>query len=172
MAVEPNPYDRPDLLDLRKNQGDPIVIYLIVRKSLGMDVGKIAVQVGHGVGMLMGRFWQLSEQELEGAEELPEKESMKWQITSEWLATSYRKIAVEAKDKDWEKIKEVTDVFLVKDAGLTEVAPGSETLMVTWPMRKSEAPKVIQRLQALKTRLPGVLSESGSEERSGKGEVD
>lgn len=153
MPIEPNPYDRPDLLE---NQGDPLVLYIIVRKSLNMDVGKIAAQVGHGVGMLMGRFWQLSEEELEGTEELPEKESLKWQITSEWLATSYRKIAVEANDKDWEKIKEQLPVFLVKDAGLTEVDPGSETVLVTWPMKKSEAPKVIQRLQALKSRLPGV----------------
>jgi len=151
VPIEPNPFDRPDLLDLRKNQGDPIVIYLIVRKSLNMDVGKIAVQVGHGVGMLMGRYRELHHREVY----VPTSD-WKCQITAEWLATSYRKIAVVANDKDWEKIKEQIDVFLVKDAGLTEVEPGSETVLVTWPMRKSTAPKLLQRLQSLKTRIPGV----------------
>lgn len=170
MPVEPNPYDRPDLLDLRKNQGDPIVVYIIVRKSLNMDVGKIAAQVGHGVGMLMGRY---SEFEVVAHQtNLTDEEFPKWRITTEWLATSYRKIALEANDKDWEKIKDQVDVFLVKDAGLTEVASGSETVLVTWPMKKSDAPKIIQRLQTLKTRLPGVPNGSGSEERSGKSEVD
>lgn len=153
MPIEPNPYDRPDLLDLRKNQGDPIVIYLIVRKSLDMDIGKIAAQVGHGVMMLGGRYNHLS---CVPKSELSEEELAKVRITTEWLETSYRKIAVVANDKDWEKIKDQLSVFLVKDAGLTEVEPGSETLMVTWPMKKSDAPKVIQRLQTLKTRLPGV----------------
>jgi peptidyl-tRNA hydrolase len=158
MPIEPNPFDRPDLLELRKNQGDPIVIYLIVRKSLGMDVGKIAVQVGHGVGMLMGRYAEF--EVVAHQTKLTDEEYPKWSITSEWLKTSYTKIAVVANDKDWEKIKEQLPVFLVKDAGLTEVAPGSETVLVTWPMKKSEAPKIIRRLQALKSRLPGVSEES------------
>jgi len=158
MPIEPNPYDRPDLLDLRKNQGDPIVLYIIVRKSLGMDVGKIAAQVGHGVGMLLGRYHVLADgldHDL-WAKDFIEEATRKVLITSEWLKTSYRKVVLEANDKDWERLKEQLDVFLVKDAGLTEVDPGSETVLIPWPMKKSEAPKIIQRLQVLKTRVPGV----------------
>lgn len=166
VPIEPNPYDRPDLLDLRKNQGDPIVIYLIVRKSLNMDIGKIAAQVGHGVMMLSGRYHQIGGEITTLAVrrgEVPDELRQKYAITTQWLETSYRKIAVVANDKDWEKIKDQLPVFLVKDAGLTEVDPGSETVLITWPMKKSEAPKVIQRLQALKTRLPGVTTEGNTE---------
>lgn len=37
-----------------------------------------------------------------------------------------------------------------KDAGLTEVDPGTETVMALWPMRKSERPPLVKRLQTLK----------------------
>jgi PTH2 family peptidyl-tRNA hydrolase len=156
MPIEPNPYDRPDLLDLRKNQGDPIVLYIIVRKSLGMDVGKIAAQVGHGVGMLLGRYHDFESLQMVIDREYLVANRWKIDITKEWLASSYRKVVLEANDKDWERLKEQLDVFLVKDAGLTEVDPGSETVLIPWPMKKSEAPKIIQRLQVLKTRVPGV----------------
>jgi PTH2 family peptidyl-tRNA hydrolase len=156
MPIEQNPYDRPDLLDLRKNQEDPLVLYIIVRKSLGMDVGKIAAQVGHGVGMLMGRFSELERKVESRSLAFTHPDYSKWETTTRWLQTSYRKVVLEANDKDWEKIKDLLDVFLVKDAGLTEVEPGSETILIPWPMKKSEALKIIQRLQVLKTRVPGV----------------
>ena len=38
----------------------------------------------------------------------------------------------------------------VRDAGLTEVEPNSETVLVTWPIRRSEYPKILKRLQTLK----------------------
>lgn len=60
-------------------------------------------------------------------------------VTEEWLATSYRKVVLRADDKEWERLKAELWCFLVRDAGLTEVESGSETVLVLWPMRKSEA---------------------------------
>jgi peptidyl-tRNA hydrolase len=151
MPIEPNPYDRPDLLDLRKDQEDPLVLYLIVRESLNMGAGKIAAQIAHGMGMFDGRFAYMVECiESESQPEIPEAWRAKVDITKEWLATSYRKVVLKADDKEWEKVKAELPVFLVKDAGLTEVASGSETVLITWPMKKSLVPKCIKRLQVLK----------------------
>jgi len=145
MPVEPNPYDRMDLLDLRKGQDDPIYLYYVVRKSVPMTPGKFATQIGHATGMLFGRYYELIAQ-VQGTEE----EDRKVWNTREWLASSYRKATLVADDKEWEKLKEQLWCFVVKDAGLTEVDPGTETVMALWPMRKSEVPKLVKRLQTLK----------------------
>ena len=42
----------PEAIVARKDQEDPIVMYLIVRESLNMSIGKTAAQVGHAVQML------------------------------------------------------------------------------------------------------------------------
>jgi PTH2 family peptidyl-tRNA hydrolase len=151
MPIEPNPYDRPDLLDLRKGQEDPIILYIVVRESLNMGSGKIGAQIGHGVGMFVGRYHELADglDHQLWAKDFVEEATRKVLITHDWLHSSYRKAVLKADDKEWEKLKQELDVFLVKDAGLTEVDPGSETVLVLWPMRKSERPKLVKRLQAL-----------------------
>lgn len=159
MPVEPNPYDSPALVELRKSQGDPLVCYIVVRESLGMSPGKIASQVGHGVQMLMLRYARLEMSDIENTGRYPGDDArndpidvlvQKVQVTRHWIETSYRKIVLRADDKEWEKLKEQLWCFVVRDAGLTEVASGSETVLVLWPMRKSEVPKLVKRLQVLK----------------------
>lgn len=61
MPIEPNPSDSPELIDLRKGQDDPLILYIIVRESLAMSPGKIASQAAHGVQMftLQGSSVQL-----------------------------------------------------------------------------------------------------------------
>lgn len=150
MPVEPNQFDDEQLAEIRKNQPDPIVHYLIVRKSLGMGAGKIPAQCSHATKMLMLRYHSI----LKDYPSLSLTEMHTYDpllnITEEWINTSFRTVVLVADDKQWEKIKEEVRVFLVKDAGLTEVAAGSETVLSTWPMYKSQAPKIIQKLQTLK----------------------
>ena len=69
----------------------------------------------------------------------------------EWLNSSFRKVVLRAKDKEWDKIKEACpNHVVVVDAGLTEIPAGSETVIGLWTMHKSERPKIIQKLQVLK----------------------
>lgn len=151
MPIEPNPSDTPELIDLRKGQDDPLMLYIIVRESLGMSPGKIASQVAHGVQMFTLRFKDLQFTYMEGTgKELSDEELRKVFVTEEWLASSYRKVVLRADDKEWERLKAELWCFLVRDAGLTEVESGSETVLVLWPMLKSEAPRVVRRLQVLK----------------------
>jgi len=149
------------LSDPTINQADPIVMYLIVRESLDMGMGKTAAQCAHASQMLMMKYmrsvWDHTGDVIDGnLVPAPEKLIM----FKNWLNTSYRKVVLRANEKDWAMLKVLTtsdlidsqfsDYVLVIDAGLTEIAPNSETVIGLWPMRKSEVPKSIKRLQVLK----------------------
>ena len=136
----------------RRDQEDPIVMYLIVRESLGMSMGKTAAQCAHASQMLQLRFNELEMEDL--AYKLNRVDFLRKEIFQEWIETSFRKVVLKADDKEWRKVKgsfvEGVTRITVVDAGLTEIAAGSETVIGLWPMRKSEVPKVIKRLQVLK----------------------
>lgn len=136
----------------RADQADPIVMYLIVRESLGMGVGKSCAQCAHASQMLLIKRVALEKAIMAHSQTLFIRPSdTRLTIFDEWLDTSFRKVVLRASDKEWEKVKaEFPDHVLVVDAGLTEIAAGSETVIGLWPMRKSEVPKVVKKLQVLK----------------------
>lgn len=157
-------HNSPEEIAKRANQEDPIVMYLIVRESLGMGMGKTAAQCAHAAQMLQLQFGKLDER-LNELEELDStfgalnpnetvewsKEQPRWHMFNEWLESSFRKVVLKADEKEWVKLKEWPNKVVVVDAGLTEIAAGSETVIGYWPMLKSEAQKtLIKRLQALK----------------------
>jgi peptidyl-tRNA hydrolase len=133
---------------------DPLVMYLIVRESLNMGAGKVGAQCGHAVQLIMLEWLKLQKFAIEfGYKNINEKESIQYANFNDWIDRktngSFRKVVLRANDKEWEKIKNELDHVLVTDAGLTEVAAGSETVIVLWPIRKSERPSIIKRLQVL-----------------------
>lgn len=148
----------------RANQDDPIVMYLIVRESLGMSPGKIGAQCGHAAQMLLLQYfreqqeWESSFDPVYGPSQedfdlVSEETKSRWVVFDKWLNSSFRKVVLRADDKEWAKIKvEISKINcqIVIDAGLTEIAAGSETVIGLWPMRKSERPKLIKKLQVLK----------------------
>lgn len=155
--------NEPEAIAKRSAQEDPIVMYLIVRESLGMGMGKTAAQCAHASQMLLLKHIALEKElvNLEGVEEnfgpLTKDEEIYWDANQpkyfvflSWLDTSFRKVVLRADDKEWVKLKEIPNHVLVVDAGLTEIAAGSETVIGFWPMHKSEVPKLIKKLQALK----------------------
>jgi peptidyl-tRNA hydrolase len=148
-------HNSPEAIEARKNQIDPLAMYLVVRESLGMGAGKIPAQIGHAVGMLYEKKDDLSLQLLCGKGWHTDQDSIDYDTWVAWKNTSYRKIVLKADDKEWEKLRawatESGKKFvLVVDAGLTEIAPNSETVFGFFPMYKSMAPKEISKLQALK----------------------
>lgn len=148
MPVEHNPFDDPRLAQVRAEQQDPIVQYYIVRKDVPMSIGKVCAQIAHGAQMFLSEYYNMKRNMCKpfGGRSL-----ILTQITEKWMAGSFRKVVLGAKKKDWEKIKKELEVFVVRDAGLTEVESGTETVIVTWPMKKSKQPKVLTKLQLLKT---------------------
>ena len=149
MSVEPNPFDDERLIQIRESQEDPIVQYYIVRTDVPMTIGKVCAQIAHGAQMFAYRFMNLKEQ---GSLD------SKIELTDKWINGSFRKVVLGGKAKDFERIKKELDVFLVRDAGLTEVEPGTETVIVTWPLLKSSQPKFLQRLRVLNVLNTNVLT--------------
>lgn len=149
----------------RANQEDPIVMYLIVRESLKMSIGKTAAQCAHASQMLQLQYSELG-YEIESHlplhhestafdwNSIPQVLKDKSDIFHRWLESSFRKVVLKADDKEWEKVKaafpDKYQKIVVVDAGLTEIATGSETVIGLWPIHKSQAPKIVSRLQTLK----------------------
>lgn len=143
MPIELNPFDDDRLAKIRAGQTDPIVQYFIVRKDISMSIGKIGSQIAHGAEMFVFKYESIRNNVL------IEPYSSFVKITKQWFDGSFRKVVLGGKKKDFDKIIKELNVFLVRDAGLTEVEPNSETVIVTWPMLKSTAPKCISKLQVL-----------------------
>ena len=138
-------------------QEDPIVMYLIVRESLGMSIGKVGVQCGHAVQLLMLKREEiLSKLDFIGSvhsESIMQKYFAQMCLFNTWLNSGYRKVTLRASEKDWIKLKEIfteNERIIVVDLGLTELAPMTETIIGLLPMRKSERPKLLTKLQTLK----------------------
>ena len=142
-------YANPESVLARKNQEDPWIMYLIVRESLKMSPGKIAAQVGHGVGIIYNHYSHLKDVRSGAIGERWLHLQSKIGHFDSWQNQSFRKIVLRASDKEWEKLKRQLECFLVADAGLTEVEAGSETVIALWPMLKSSAPPLVKRLQTL-----------------------
>lgn len=122
---------------------DRVYMYLVANTSLDMSGSKIGIQIGHGLQLFM--------QQIAGPMSLPVFGHLAYEARiKEWLATRYGKILLGADAKEFEKAKELQETHVtVVDDGHTEVAPGSETLLVFYPMRKSERPALLKRLRLL-----------------------
>lgn len=160
-------HETPEAIQARAEQTNPIVMYLVVRESLGMGMGKTAAQCAHASQMLTLDYFEMKEESRKLQKKITEvhagltssiieeyaKLAPYLSIMGEWLKSSFRKVVLSADDKEWAKIKEEfkdENMVLVIDAGLTEVVAGSETCIGLWPMRKSQVPKLVKRLQTLK----------------------
>lgn len=108
-----------------------LVEYLIVNKDLieqyNMSPGKVAAQVGHVV------------EEIALAKQHDE-------IYKQWKSGSKTKIVLKAKEKELLKLIEA-GAFYQRDNGLTEVPPGSLTVVGFPPADKAEMQKYVKRLR-------------------------
>lgn len=128
------------------NELDEYVMYLIVRSSLNMSVGKCSAQVGHAVGQILQYYWRnqnLNDRAV-SSEDLDRIEAME-----RWLDSSYAKIVKRADEIDFPKVKKMFPEFVITDLGRTEIPAGTETVIGLFPMLKSRTPKLIKRLRLL-----------------------
>jgi peptidyl-tRNA hydrolase len=151
--------------DLIKGDPNALVMYLVVREGINISRGKFGAQIGHAVCSMTMRYHQLDKQ-LDGffsahcpGEECSHREPpadllLKVADFQAWYNKSgQRKIVKTADDKEWAKLKaefEGKEIEVIADAGLSELEPGTETCLALWPMRKCDAPKIVQRLQVMK----------------------
>lgn len=148
-------HNSPAAIAARANQEDPLVMYLIVRESINMTRGKLSAQSAHAGQMIMLDYFGLIDPNSRDPRLLSsskEELDAKVKLFHDWLNSSFRKVSLTADEKEWVKVKEAMsgNMIVVVDAGLTELAPNTETVIGLWPMLKSQRPKIIKKLQALK----------------------
>lgn len=119
------------------DKSNELIQYYIVNKDLNMSIGKTSAQVGHVVRRISD--WINTN--------ASEKELDKY---NKWVTEfSEKKIILEAHEKTLEKLVD-KGFFYVKDNGLTEIAPGSLTVVGLGIMTREEARPLVKRLQTLK----------------------
>jgi peptidyl-tRNA hydrolase len=130
------------LLKKRKVMERP-VMYILANKGLGMSAGKLAAQVGHGVGRSLLH-------EVKRAND----------VTTEYLAKGETKIVLECRDTEHLLMAERylnehgIKTFLVIDEGRTEIPAHSPTVLATEIVDK-EDPNVRFALGDFKTYKDG-----------------
>jgi peptidyl-tRNA hydrolase len=127
---------------------DPLNVYLIVNKDLGMSIGKVGAQCGHAIQYLIEYYNAKTGSYLIDIDKSNidiHNRMMGWKIDSR-----IGKIVLGADTKEFNKLEEEYDPIVVVDAGLTEIAPKSKTVICLYPMFKDERSKTLKRLQLLK----------------------
>jgi peptidyl-tRNA hydrolase len=135
---------------------NPIVLYIVARESLGMSAGKLAAQVGHVVQRLLFRYFMIqvlcAKKQLAELHLVSDEEAKNVQLLLEWSEHASTKIVKAASEKEWAALKDEfgKHLFIVKDAGKTELQPDTETVACIWPVRLADVPKSIWRLSNYK----------------------
>lgn len=128
------------------------VMYLVVRKSLNLSIGKTAAQVGHSVDMICQKYEAMKRLESLPEEQLKEAlgpDYEKYQRFLAWREDGRTKIVLAANEEEWLSLKEIPNTFVVRDAGRTEIESGTETVIGFWPILKAAAPEEIRNLKTL-----------------------
>lgn len=154
MSEIENSLNDPESQEKRWNQEDPLVMYLVVNRTLEMSMGKTAAQVGHGVGLVYEYYHKLKMNEndfnrCDIAQGVEQKEELFLKTFEDWKNNSFRKVVLSANEKQFKKIKETLQCWVVVDAGFTEIPTGSETVLALAPMRKSEQPRILRKMMTL-----------------------
>lgn len=142
---------------------DKLVMYLIVRESLNMSIGKTAAQVAHAAQKLQAEYQNLINKaesylpylhncSAEDFSKIPRELLDRIEIFEKWFDNSAAKIVLKANEKEWLQLKEEfkDSMVLIIDAGLTELTPNTETVMGLWPTYKFQISKSVKKLQTLK----------------------
>ena len=121
---------------------DPIVMYIVVRRSLNLSAGKVGGQCGHAVHYFLTSYYE-SDQETE--------DPPAYALATEWLKSpDHTKVILGATDEEFEQVKqEALKRHVVTDLGRTQVAPNTQTCLGIWPMRKSARSPLLAGLKPL-----------------------
>lgn len=111
------------------NDKKQIVMYILVNKDLKMGAGKIAAQVGHVVGIIV-------EEILKKAYDTTTSESLEdYDYYERWTKNNmYKKVTLKATEEELRNfIKTEKKCRCIVDAGLTQIAPNSLTVVGFFP---------------------------------------
>ena len=112
-------------------------MYVIVRKDLDMGKGKLCAQTGHGFVESYKIY----------KKEFPE-------YVKKWESLGSAKIVLKVNDLEellerYEKIKKELPCVLIRDAGKTQIEPGTITCVAFGPVPEKIAEKYVKDLKLL-----------------------
>jgi PTH2 family peptidyl-tRNA hydrolase len=102
---------------------EEIVMYILINKSLKMSPGKVAAQVGHGVGKIY--------------ENLDSQSELTKVLFDNWKNKSYTKITLKSTLDEMIEISKLFPSVLIMDEGRTQIEP-SNTVLCVYPVTKNE----------------------------------
>jgi PTH2 family peptidyl-tRNA hydrolase len=121
-----------------EDEDEELKMVMVVRMDLKMGKGKIAAQCSHAC---LGAY-------IRASRERPE-------VVSKWYSNGAAKVVVQCKSGeellDFEKraFENKVNYYLVRDAGRTQIAPGSHTVLAVGPDRVSNVNSITGELKLL-----------------------
>lgn len=134
----------------RLTTGESVAMTLVVRKDLKMGTGKIAAQCAHAAVASVEEMIALQRQQQSAAVKHP------WvQWYEAWHVSGCTKVALRCEDEE-EMMRVARDAkansipyYIIRDAGRTQIAAGSKTVVAVGPAPKSIVDKVTGNLRLL-----------------------
>ena len=134
--------------------------YIIIRMDLGMSPGKLAAQASHSS---MGVFFEKMSSEVVANNRNIQTEKDEFMLYSffanedehRWIENGFTKIVKKVKNESQllklyqQAVDKGLNVFLVKDAGLTELEGENYTALAIGPNKVSDCESIVKKLQNL-----------------------
>lgn len=109
-----------------KTNTNQLNMYIFVNDDLKMGKGKIAGQVGHVVGLLTEEIIRKSYESPKGVPDC-------YHRYMEWKATGHSKVVLKASQEQIEQMVGEPESLCIRDAGRTQIAPNSLTVLGFYP---------------------------------------
>lgn len=134
---------------------EEVKLTLVVRKDLKMGTGKIAAQCAHAAVAVVEEVIALREQQQFQKQALDEQSALWVQWYGAWRISGCQKIALQCPDE--EAMLAVAGAarelglpfYVIRDAGRTQIAAGSKTVVAVGPGPKSFVDQVTGHLKLL-----------------------
>lgn len=133
------------------DKSQELVQYFVVNQDLGMTEGKIAAQVSHAAVLIALR--SVFEHDLRLVDD-PQGRKYLHLVASDgsypafatWLNDSMKKVVLRGSQQELERL-EALGFQAIRDAGHTQVAPNSLTVVGLPPMTRAEAKPIVGHLR-------------------------
>lgn len=103
-----------------------LYMYIFVNDDLKMGKGKIAGQVGHVVGLITEEIIRKSYESSKGIPDCYARYMI-------WKSTGYAKVILKATQEQITKMLNEPESIFIRDAGRTQIAPNSLTVLGFYP---------------------------------------
>jgi len=134
---------------VEKQPENEVVMYIIFNKDLKMSTGKIAAQAAHAAVLVILEA-------VAGGMQVHKDTNARFTVAptsnfwnfAEWLQHSFKKIVLQAQQPVLEELEQ-KGFYAIRDAGHTQVPPGSITAVALPPMPRKDVLAIIKALKLM-----------------------